>query len=210
MSEGKFGRLSTNEGGYRTLEHQLKEVLSRGKTVALAVENTGKARYSPTRMERLGVQVVVVNSLKFKAVTQSVKKTDRHDASTLAEFLEKEMLPEARQCSQKSEELMRLLKVRKRLVESIVMIENQIHWLLLNFGITSARGEPQNKKEHLRVQHVLAAHALAGVAVGPHFKTVEHFSDEVKKLEKVIAAQGAGDPVVALPCSLPGVGLSLR
>ena len=71
--------------------------------------------------------MVVVNTLKFKIVNESVKKTDRHDASTIAEFLEKEMLPEARLCSRESEELRRLLKVRTSLVRTMVGVKNQIH-----------------------------------------------------------------------------------
>jgi hypothetical protein len=44
-------------------------------------------------------------------VNESVKKTDKHDAATIAEFLEKDMLPEARLCSETSEQLRRLLKL---------------------------------------------------------------------------------------------------
>ncbi len=82
--------------------------------MSMAVESTGKARYFRNRMERLGTRVVVVNTLKFKVVNESVKKTGRHDASTPPEFLEKDMLPQAHLGSHESEELRRLLKERKR------------------------------------------------------------------------------------------------
>jgi transposase len=140
-AEGRFGRFPTDEGGYGAFEHHVLEVMHKGYEVSVAVESTRNARYFKNRMEGLGVQVVVVNTLKFKVVNESVKKTDRHDASTLAEFLEKDMLPEAPLCSHASEELRRLLKVRKRLVESIVVIKNQIHGLLLSLGIESNRSE---------------------------------------------------------------------
>jgi hypothetical protein len=45
-------------------------------------------------------------------VNESVKKTDKHDAATIAEFLEKDMLPESRLCSRKSEQMRQLLKAR--------------------------------------------------------------------------------------------------
>jgi hypothetical protein len=40
--------------------------------------------------------------VKFKVVNESVKKTDKHDSRTLAEFLEKDMLPESILCSQRA------------------------------------------------------------------------------------------------------------
>ncbi len=95
-------------------------IRSLGHSVTVAVESTGNTRYFKNRIEQLGIAVVVVNTLKFKVVNESVKKTDRHDASTLAEFLEKDMLPVARLCSRQSEELRRLLKVRTALVQVVL------------------------------------------------------------------------------------------
>ena len=207
VEDGRFGRFQTNEAGYGAFEYQVTEELKRGHQVLMAVESTGNARYFRNRMESLGARVVVVNSLKFKVVNQSVKKTDRHDASTLAEFLEKDMLPESWLCSAESEELRRLLDVRKRLVESFVVIKNQIHGLLLSMGIESKRGELQSKKERQRVKGVLAAHQLTGAAVEPLFETIDCLDGEVKKLEKVIAEKTAEDPVVHLIRTIPGAGL---
>ena len=90
----------------------------------MAVESTGNTRYFKNVVEEEGFPVVVINTLKFKVVTESVKKTDRHDAQTIAEFLEKDMLPEARLCWQRSEELRRILKTQQTLVRSIVSIKN--------------------------------------------------------------------------------------
>jgi len=205
--EGKFARFATTESGYGAFEHQVLKAVNQGIEVAIAVETTGNARYFRARMERIGARVVVVNSLKFKVITQSVKKTDRHDASTLAEFLDKDMLPEAVLCSEESEELRRLLKVRKRLVESIVVIKNQIHGLLLSLGVESSRGQLQSKKERRRVQNVLAAHTLTGAAVEPLFETIDRLYDEVKKLEKIIEQKTADDPAVELLRTIPGVGI---
>ncbi len=35
---------------------------------------------------------------QFKVINESVKKTDKHDAATIAEFLAKDMLPESKYC----------------------------------------------------------------------------------------------------------------
>lgn len=41
-------------------------------------------------------RVVVVNPSQFKVISQSVEKTDRNDAETLALYLAKGLLPEVR------------------------------------------------------------------------------------------------------------------
>ena len=94
-SVGKSSRYPTKERGYGCFEGQLREYLERGHEVKVAVESTGNTRYFLRRMESVGVEVKLINTMKFKVVTESVKKTDRHDAATIAEFLEKDMLPEA-------------------------------------------------------------------------------------------------------------------
>jgi transposase len=76
-----------------------------GEAVRVGVESTGNTRYFKGRMESAGVGVTVINTLKFKVVNESVTKTDKHDAATIAEFLEKDMLPESRLCSEESEQL---------------------------------------------------------------------------------------------------------
>ena len=64
-----------------------------GKNTVMAVEATGNTfmfcRFLKAHVGRL----VVVNPSQFKVISMSTKKTDRHDAKVLAEFLEKDMLP---------------------------------------------------------------------------------------------------------------------
>jgi transposase len=125
----------------------------------------------------------------------------------LAEFLEKDMLPVARLCSQESEELRRLVKARSSLVRTVVAVKNQIHGLLLSLGIESKRGELQSKKERRRVQSVLAAQHMTGAAVDPLFETIDRLTEEVKKLEAVMKELVKDDPVVELIRTIPGAGL---
>lgn len=206
-SMGKHERYATTEEGYQRFETAVRSVIASGRPVAIAVESTGNTRYFKQRIERCGVPVRVVNTAKFKVVTESVQKTDRHDAATLAEFLEKDMLPEARLCSPQSEELRRVIKTRKTLVETVVTVKNQLHGLLLSLGIASTRGQLQSAKERRRVQSVLAAHHVAGNAVDPLFETIDRLSEEVKKLDHALVALTAQDEAVRLIMTIPGAGL---
>ena len=200
-------KYSTTETGYEGFEQKLTSLCDAGYEAKVAVESTGNTRYFKNRIERLGVPVVVINTLKFKVVTESVKKTDRHDAETIAEFLEKDMLPEARLCSEKSEELRRVLKTRSVLVRSIVSVKNQIHGMLLGMGIEIRRSALQSKKARRRVLNVLAEQNLTGAAAVPLMETIDQLNDQVKRLEKLIAELVVGDRVVELIMSIPGAGL---
>lgn len=205
--EWDFERYPTSTLGYGKFEGKLREYLDVGYEVIVAVESTGNTRYFKTRVERTGAEVKVINTNKFKVVTESVKKTDRHDARIIAEFLEKDMLPEARLCSEHSEELRRLLKSRTLLVRTVVALKNQVHGLLLGCGIESRKGQLQSKKERRRILDVLVEQGSAGKAVEPLLETIDRVEAEVKKLEKLLQEKVAGDRVVELLLSIPGTGL---
>jgi transposase len=143
---GMFGKYLTTSEGYGQFLGQLETWRSEGHTIRLGVESTGNTRYFKSRMEQAGHKVVVINTLKFKVVNESVKKTDKHDAATIAEFLEKDMLPESRLCSETSEQLRRYLSVRKTLVRTIVSVKNQIHALLVSLGMEDCKASEGARK----------------------------------------------------------------
>jgi len=203
---GRFERFRTNEAGYRWFEGQLMRLREQGQEVRMAVESTGNTRYFQRRLEAPGVVLVVINTMKFKVVTESVKKTDRHDAARIAEFLEKDMLPQARLCSTQSEELRRVLKARTVMVRSVVAVKKQVHGLLLSLGIETKKGSLQSQEGRRRVLNVLAEHGLAGQAVEPLLQTIDRLEAEVKKLEAILQQKVRGDRVVELLRSIPGAG----
>ena len=98
----RFAQYPTTEEGYRAFLTQAAEWQGKGEVVRVGVESTGNTRYFKYRMEEAGIVVIVINTMKMKVVNESVKKTDTHDAATIAEFLEKDMLPESQLCSREA------------------------------------------------------------------------------------------------------------
>lgn len=88
----------------------------------------------------------VIKPQQCKVVCQSVHKTDRSDAATIAGFLEADMLTEAELCSQGNEWRRRLLNRRSLAVRMIVAAKNQIHGLLTGLGMTDNKASSQSKK----------------------------------------------------------------
>jgi len=204
---GKWKRYQTTESGYAQFLQALQRAAEAGYESQVAVETTGNTRYFKRRVEEAGVKVRVINTLKFKVVNESVKKTDRHDAATIAEFLEKDMLPEARLCSPASEELRRVLKTRKVLVQTIVTIKNQLHGLLMSYGIEVSKGSLQSKRGRQAAKNVLAEQGLPGEAVEPLIDTIEKLVEQVKMIERLLEEKVKDDRMVELIRTIPGAGL---
>jgi len=204
------GLYPTSKYGYEAFLSKMTGLMSKGYEITAAVESTGNTRYFANQLLKEGIVVKVVNTMKFKVVTESVKKTDKRDARTLAEFLEKDMLPESILCSQESEEIRRIIKSRSILVKALVSLKNQVHGLLMGYGIESKRGQLQSKKERQRILCGLEDHRSYGnaaQAVKPLLETIDQIASEIKRLEDVLAKLVAEDKDVELLQTMPGVGL---
>ena len=101
----------------------------------LAVEATGNTRWFCQAVQARIARVVVVNPHQFRVISESVNKTDRRDAALLAEYLEKDLLPEVRQKTVQESEMAQLLTARDRLVKMRTMLKNQLHGLLRSYGL---------------------------------------------------------------------------
>lgn len=182
------GIYPTKDRGYEVFTKKLLHWIEEGYEISVAVESTGNTRYFRNRLVKAGIEVKIVNTVKFKVVNESAKKTDKHDARTLAEFLEKDMLPESILCSQESEDIRRFLKSRSVLVKALVSLKNQVHGLLLGYGIESRRGQLQSKKERQRILDGLADHKSYGNAaraVKPLLDTIDQIAEDVALLQTI-------------------------
>lgn len=204
-AEGYFRKYPTTENGYAAFFEEIKRKQEAGEEVIAAVESTGNTRYFKNRLEREGIEVIVINSLKFKVIRESVKKTDRHDAKTIAEFLMKDMLPESKLCSEKSEELRRVVKARSALVETLVSLKNQVHGILTANGFESKKGWLNSKKGRQRILDTLLENQY-GLVAQSLIESIERVESEVKKFEKLMDDLTEEDRTVEILRSIPGVG----
>lgn len=145
-SLSEIRKYPTTPGGYAELLAKIAGYKSAGYDVKVGVESTGNTKFFKNQVEKAGAEVTVINTLKFKVINESTKKTDKHDASTISEFIEKDMLPESYVCNQETENLRRLLKSRERLVRSIIGQKNEAHALLVSMGLSDELRSLQSKK----------------------------------------------------------------
>ena len=212
--EGEYlleGKYPTTEEGYEEFSQEMHGREEEGYSIELAVETTGNARYFKNRMEKEYFAVKVVNTNRFKVITLSTKKTDANDAATLAYYLMKEMLPEANLCSQTSEEIRRMLKTRTILVQSMVKIKNQIHGMMLGYGIETKAAQFQSKKKRQELMNDLADHeysAFTASSLKVMLQIIDDLSEEIKRVEAQLVEMVKENEDVELLMSIPGVGIN--
>lgn len=173
--------------------------------VSIAIESTANARYFRDIMESNGFDVVVVNTLRFKVVNLSTKKTDKNDAKTLAEFLAKDILPQSHLCTPESEGLRRILKSRTLLVQDAVALKNQAHAVLLAYGITTKTAQFQSIKSRAAILETLPPDLKE--VISTLFETLQVVEKQTKILEKRLRKITEEDEVVDLLMTIPGIGI---
>jgi transposase len=205
------GEFRTTDEGYQAFIKRMHELENdSGSRIELAVEATGNARYFKNKMEAEGFGVVVVNTSQFKVITMSTKKNDANDAATLAYYLLKDMLPESHLCDQTSEEIRRMLKTRSILVQATVKMKNQIHGMMLGYGIETKSSQLQSKKKRQELYQDLADHNYSEFTASS-LKVILDSLDEIQKQIKTIESQlekmTAEDKNKELLQTMTGVGV---
>jgi len=117
------------------LEHLARFVAKLRPTDEVAVEVTGNTRLFYDAVAPHVAKVVVVNPTQFRVIRDSVKKTDPHDARTLAFYLSKEMLPEVRMKDKLHAQLASLTQTRDTLVKQRTALKNKVNNILSAHGI---------------------------------------------------------------------------
>ncbi len=204
------GEFRTNANGYADFINRMHEIEGEsGHVIELAVESTGNARFFKNKMEAEGFSVVVVNTNKFKVITMSTKKNDANDAATLAFYLLKEMLPESHLCDQTSEEIRRMLKTRSILVQAMVKMKNQIHGMMLGYGIETKSSQLQSKKKRQELYQDLADHNFSEFTASSLKVILDSLDDlqkQIKTIEEQLQKMVAENQNVELLQTMPGIG----
>jgi transposase len=105
----------------------------------VAVESTGNTGYFVREIEGLVKAVKIINPVQFKIISQSVKKTDEHDAVIIARYLSKGLIPEVRMRSKEESQIASLIGTRDKLVKLRSALKNKIHNILNANGIVTDR-----------------------------------------------------------------------
>jgi transposase len=112
---------------------------SLGRTDEVAVESTGNTGYFAREIKSEVKAVRIINPTQFKIISASVKKTDEHDAVTIARYLSKGLIPEVRMRTKEESQIASLIGTRDKFVKLRSSLKNKIHNILNANGIVTKR-----------------------------------------------------------------------
>ena len=201
------GRCYTREWKFGDLEKFVETLAYDDK---VAVEMTTNARLFRDAVSPYVERVDVVNTRQFKVVTESVKKTDKHDAVLLARFLEKDMLPTVHLKPKVLADLASLTRARDTLVKQRTTLKNQVNNLFAASGVKLRRERMSSNKalseigreslELMSVAESLEVEVLLG--------QIRAINEGLAKLERKIEAEAEQQPGYAEVTSITGIGVN--
>lgn len=179
--------------------------LSNKSPMKVAVEATGGSNHLAGEIKALGDNLIVIDTVRFKAIGIGGKKTDEKDAKALAHILKVDYVPEVFVKSLGARRLKSLLVTRELCVTDRVQVTNHIRGILREYGLTM----PQGIEEfNANVSEKIAALNFPFLEDNLRFhlrKSVELKARE-KEIDNQIAQLIIDDPRSLILQSIPGVG----
>jgi transposase len=182
---------------------EFRKNLRKGDQVA--VEATGNTRWFVGQIKEKVERVVIVNPNQFEVIRKSVKKTDRHDARALAQFLSKDLLPEARLKDERAAQINSLAETRDKLVKLRTTFVNKLHALHRGRGINTRKSQFLSEKG---LRGVLGREweAATRVEVEVIVGQLRSVNEGIERLEAQMAESGAQLKGHANLVSIKGIG----
>ncbi len=196
-----------NKDGYDEFSRKIKKLELEQKTekTILAIESTSNARFFRDKLVEQGFEVTVVNTLRFKVVNLSTKKTDKNDAKTLAEFLARDILPKSHLCTPESESLRRVLKSRSLMVQDAVALKNQAHAIMLAYGYVTQPAQFQSRCSRTKLLSRLPSKLHDVIEI--IFETLDAVEKQTNILERRLRKITADNENINLLMTIPGIGI---
>lgn len=171
----------------------------------VAVEITTNTRYFYGYVRKYVSRVVIINTLEFKIISQSVKKTDMNDAEKIAYYLSKGMLPEVRMKDKEIAEIESLANTRDKLVKLRTVLKNKVHSLLLSNGILSTK-ESLGSEKGLEWALSQELDETPKVELEVLVEEIRNLNRSIKKLDETIRNKGKGLKGFENITSIKGIG----
>ena len=109
------------------------------KSDEVAVESTGNAGYFAREIKPKVKRIAIINPAQFKIISHSIKKTDEHDAITIARYLNKGLIPEVRMRSKEQARIASLIGTRDKFIKLRTAMKNKVHNILNANGIVTKK-----------------------------------------------------------------------
>jgi len=100
----------------------------------VVIEATASYDWLAELLDPLAERVVLAHPGKLRVIAESTKKTDKLDARILAEFLARDMIPEAHRPTQRQREHRALVRHRQHLKQSTTALKNKMRRIAADYN----------------------------------------------------------------------------
>jgi transposase len=177
-------------------------------TFQAVVEATASYEWLVELIEPLADKVVLAHPGELRVIAESAKKTDKLDAQVLAEFLARDMIPEAFRPSKRQREHRALVRHRQHLKQSVTALKNKIRRIASDYNA--------DRKDLFSADGWAALQAVGlrdadRFVLGPLHDGWRHLEGQLKALAERLKAFAAAAPAKeaearAKLATIPGVG----
>jgi transposase len=113
---------------------QIAEFFQQFRPFTVVVEATASYHWFIELVEPLAEKVVLANPNKLRVIAESTKKTDRLDAQILAEFLARDMIPQAYMPTPRQRQHRALIRHRQYIRGRMTAVKNKLRRILSDYN----------------------------------------------------------------------------
>jgi len=187
--------------------YQLERLAGRYPGALVAMEVGTHSPWISRLLEQLGMDVVVANPRKLRAITANHRKCDEADAEMLARLAraDRSLLSPVTHCSEQEQCDRIALRTRDALVRTRTALCNSLRGALKSCGLTMPKGGTSALPR--RVREMLGDHPGLLPGVLPLLEVLDATSAQIAALDRAIdALLASGYPEAARLQQIPGVG----
>lgn len=193
---------------FKNEPHELDQFLAfvRKNDAEIALESCVCWQYIYDYLSDAGYNVALAHPLKVKAIAETRKKTDRHDAKLLADLLRMRFLPQSYAAPWDIRFKRQITRHRLSLVGLQTEIKNKIHAILLRHGIDlDERYSDVFGKAGMEYLKSLELPYCDRFELDQYLSLLESIWEKIGETQERIEEMSSDDPQARLLMSIPGI-----
>ena len=169
------------------------------------IEATSNWYYIHDLLESMVDEVMVAHPMRTKAIASARIKTDKIDATTLAQLLRADLIPQSYIAPPGVRDLRELLRYRASLVRIRTKVKNKIHAILIKNGINSIHSDIFGKRGREWLTDV-ELRPVYRLAIDGYLRLIDFLNEQIKPVTHEIDLKAKADPRAKLLETIPGIG----
>lgn len=184
-----------------------EQIANWGERCRVVLEATANWGYMSDLLEAQALveEVALAHPLQVKAIAHAKVKTDKVDATILAQLLRTDLVPRAYLAPKAVRELRDLLRLRASLVRLRTGVKNKIHAVLAKEGLTVPVTDLFGRRGRVWLANT-ALSPTHRLSVRSYLQVVDSLTAEIEAVTGEIDAQAEQQEAVGWLCSVPCIG----